>query len=170
MSSAIHRRLSLLAAPMLVVIAAGCFGSAHTRPPRNAESISPAALVGQWMGTYRAQSVDRDGKFRLVIEQHGDSLAGWLDLVGVPAEPGRAVVTARSSSGDSVRVGIPTITVDGVRARFRSASYWDPGCGCALRLDITGFMVADTLAGYYDAVGTALMATGDGRWRAVRVR
>ena len=41
---------------------------------------------------------------------------------------------------------------------------------CALRLDITGFLVADTLGGYYDAIGTALTPTGDGRWRAVRVR
>jgi hypothetical protein len=159
-----------MVAAALAVVAAGCFGSAHSRPPSNAEVVSPALLTGQWLGTYRAKTVDRDGKFRLVVEQHGDSLAGWLDLVGIPAEPGRAASAASSAGGDSVRVGIPTITMDGVRAHFRSVSYWDPGCGCALRLEITGFLVADTLAGFYDAVGTALMATGDGRWRAVRVR
>jgi hypothetical protein len=154
----------------MAVLTIGCFGSVSQRPPRNAEVVTPALLAGQWVGTYRSQTVDRDGKLRLIIEQRGDSLAGWLDLIGVPAEPGRAVPAAPAAGGDSVRVPIPSITLDGVRARFHSASYWDPGCGCALRLEVTGFIVADTLGGYYHAIGTALMATGEGRWRAVRVR
>jgi hypothetical protein len=167
MRPALHRYLSVVVVTLAVIAACS---SVSTRPPRNAEVVSPASLTGQWVGTYRAQSVGRDGRFRLVVEQQGDSLAGWLDLVGIPAEPGRAVSAPRPAGGDSVRVGIPRITLEGTRARLHSASYWDPGCGCALRLEITGFVVADTLAGYYDAVGTALMAPGEGRWRAVRVR
>ena len=167
MRPVLHRHVSVVVVTLAVIAACS---SVSTRPPRNAEVVSPSLLTGQWLGAYRAQSVGRDGKFRLVVEQRGDSLAGWLDLVGVPSEPGRAVSAARPAGGDSVRVEIPRITLDGVRARFHSASYWDPGCGCALRLEITGFVTADTLAGYYEAIGTALMATGDGRWRAVRVR
>ena len=156
---------------MLILLAAGCFGSANRNPPRNAEPLAPGMIAGRWEGTYRARTVDRDGRFRLFVEPQGDSLAGWLDLVGIVVEPGRAVSASAGTSGDSVRVPIPTITIDGVRARFQSASYWDPGCGCSLRLDITGFVVADTLGGYFDTIGTALMAPErGGRWRAVRVR
>ena len=162
-----HRHLSVVVVTLAVIAACS---SVSTRPPRNAELVTSPLLVGQWVGTYRAQSVGRDGKFRLVVEERGDSLRGWLDLIGVPPEPGRAVSAQRPAGGDSIRVDIPNITLDGLRARFHSNSYWDPGCGCALKLEITGFVVADTLAGYYDAVGTALMAPGEGRWRAVRVR
>ena len=137
--------------------------------------VSHASVVGRWEGTYRARTVERDGRFRLLIEEHGDSLAGTLDLLGVAALPLNTVPAARpaaaNANADIVRVNVPTITLEGIRARFRSTSYWDPGCGCALTLDLTGFVVADTLAGYFDAIGTALTATErGGRWRAVRVR
>ena len=170
MRPALHRRRCTLALTLASLLSIGCAGSVSQRPPRNAEVISPALLTGQWLGTYRAASVARDGKFRLIVEQRGDSLGGWLDLVGVPPEPGRAVRATPAAGGDSVRVPIPSITQDGVRARFQSASYWDPGCGCALKLEITGFVVADTLSGYFHSTGTALMAPGEGSWRAVRVR
>jgi hypothetical protein len=169
MTRMLHRRRFNFSLALAAVFAIGCAGSVSQRPPRNAEVISPALITGQWVGTYRAASVDRDGKFRMIVEQRGDSLGGWLDLVGVPPEPGRAV-RAAPAGGDSVRVPIPSITQDGVRARFHSASYWDPGCGCALKLEITGFVVADTLKGYFHSTGTALMAPGEGSWRAVRVR
>ena len=162
-------RRRVFCAVALMAVTIGC-GSVSQRPPRNAEIISPALITGQWVGTYRAASVERDGKFRMIVEQRGDSLGGWLDLIGVPPEPGRAVRAAPAAGGDSVRVPIPSITQDGVRARFHSASYWDPGCGCALRLELTGFVVADTLKGYFHAIGTALMAPGEGSWRAVRAR
>ena len=165
----LDRRRATVGVAIMAALTIGCAGSVSQRPPRNAEVISPALLTGQWVGTYRAASVDRDGTFRLIVEQRGDSLGGWLDLIGVPAEPGRAVRPA-GAGGDSVRVAIPSITRDGVRARFHSASYWDPGCGCALKLEITGFVVADTLRGYFHSIGTALMAPGEGSWRAVRVR
>ena len=155
----------------LTLLTGACFGSANRNPPRNAEALAPATITGRWEGTYRARTVDRDGRFRMMVESQGDSLTGWLDLVGIVVEPGRAVSAGSGASSDSVRVTIPTITIDGVRARFQSATYWDPGCGCSLRLDITGFVVADTLGGYFDTVGTALMAAErGGRWRAVRVR
>ena len=169
MTRVLHRFRFALPLALAVVLTIGCAGSVSQRPPRNAEVISPALITGQWVGTYRAASVDRDGKFRLVVEQRGDSLGGWLDLIGVPAEPGRAV-RAAPGTGDSVHVEIPSITSEGLRARFHSASYWDPGCGCALKLEITGFVVADTLKGYFHSIGTALMAPGEGSWRAVRVR
>ena len=156
---------------ILAILTGACFGSANRNPPRNAELLAPGLIIGRWEGTYWARTIDRDGRFRLFVESQGDSLAGWLDLVGIEVGEGRAVSAGAGARGDSVRVAIPTITIDGVRARFRSASYWDPGCGCSLRLDITGFVVADTLGGYFDTFGTPLMATErGGRWRAVRVR
>jgi len=167
MRHSVSRRTRVAA--ILTLVTGACFGSANRNPPRNAEPLAPATITGRWEGTYRASTVARDGRFRMLVEPHGDSLAGWLDLVGIRVEPGRAV--SSGASGDSVRVPLPTITIDGVRARFQSASYWDPGCGCALRLDITGFVVGDTIAGYFDTMGTALMASErGGRWRAVRVR
>jgi hypothetical protein len=70
-----------------------------------------------------------------------------------------------------VHVDIPSVAIDGVRARLHSDRYVDPGCGCALTLELTGFMVGDTLAGFFDAIGTAVTASErGGRWRTVRVR
>ena len=170
------RPLRRLRFPVVVlgvtVLTAACFGSPSQRPPRNAETLSAVRLAGLWEGTYRARTVDRDGRFRLSIEQRGDSLGGWLELLGVASEQLRAPLAASGTGvADIVRVEIPSIVLDGVRARLHSASYFDPGCGCALTLDLTGFMVADTLAGFFDATGTAV--TGEergGRWRTVRVR
>ena len=161
--------VGLLAA---VLLAGACFGSPSQRPPVNAETLSATGLTGLWEGTYRARTVDRDGRFRLQIEQRGDSLSGWLELLGVASEQLRAPLsTGGTGVADVVRVEIPRVTIDGVRARLHSASYVDPGCGCALTLELTGFMVADTLAGFFDATGTAVTAAErGGRWRTVRVR
>jgi hypothetical protein len=134
--------------------------------------MTPAAVVGRWEGTYRARTVERDGRFLLIVEERGDSLAGTLELLGVASAQRSSPLSASpTAASDTIRVNLPSITIDGVRARFRSSSYWDPGCGCALSLDLTGFVVADTLAGYFDAIGTALTATErGGRWKGVRVR
>ena len=134
--------------------------------------VTQAAIIGRWEGTYRARTVERDGRFRLIVEERGDSLTGTLELLGVASAQRNSPLSASpTSASDTVRVNLPTITLDGVRARMKSSSYWDPGCGCALSLDLTGFIVADTLSGYFDAIGTAVTATErGGRWRGVRVR
>jgi hypothetical protein len=150
----------------------GCFGAGRQRPPRNAEEISAARVVGLWEGTYRARTVDRDGRFRINLEQRSDSLAGWLELLGVAQEQLRAPLGSRpTADADIVRVNFATITLDGTRMRMHSATYLDPGCGCALTLDLTGYLVADTLSGYFDATGTAVTAPErGGQWRVVRTR
>ena len=166
------RRLHIPAVVLGAALFAGaCFGSPSQRPPRNAEMISAERLSGLWEGTYRARTVDRDGRFRLKIEQRGDSLGGWLELLGVASEQLRApLATGGNGVADVVHVDIPSVVIDGVRARIHSASYVDPGCGCALTLELTGFMVADTLAGFFDATGTAVTAAErGGRWKTVRV-
>jgi hypothetical protein len=160
----------IAAAGLATLLTVGC-ASVNRNPPRAAEMLSVERLAGRWEGTYRARTVDRDGSFRLELEQRGESLTGWLDLNGVMAEPGRAIRTPTTPGGDTVRVTLASVTIDGIRARIRSNSYVDPGCGCALTLDLTGFVVADTLSGYFDAIGTAVTAPErGGRWRAVRVR
>ncbi len=166
-----HLRFSI---PVILVasLVGACFGAPSQRPPRSAESITAERLTGLWEGTYRARTVDRDGRFRLNISQRGDSLGGWLELLGVASEQLRAPMAVGGSGvADIVHVELATVVLDGVRARLHSATYVDPGCGCALALDLTGFMVADTLAGFFDAIGTGVTAPErGGRWRTVRVR
>ena len=161
-----------LAAALLLLLGTACFGSANRQAPRNAEVMAPARLAGLWEGTYRARTVARDGRVRVNFEQRGDSLVGWLELLGIAAEQLRAPLAVPAArAADVVRVELPTITLDGTQVRMHSAGDWDPGCGCTLTLDLTGFVVGDTLSGYFDAIGTAVTAPErGGRWQTVRVR
>jgi hypothetical protein len=165
-------RRSLTAIALGALTVAGCFGSTSQRPPRNAESLSPTRLAGLWEGTYRARTVERDGRFRISFEQRGDSVTGWLELLGVAMAQLRSPLGVTTpSAADIIRVELESVALDGVAARMRSVSYRDPGCGCALTLHLTGFVVADTIGGYFDAIGTAVtVPERGGRWRAVRVR